>query len=58
VNSFSPLIVDFAIPSGNRLERLAGGRTGQHALRIKRQYRICFSWTEAGPTDVEIVDYH
>jgi proteic killer suppression protein len=22
------------------------------------QYRICFVWTEIGPRDVEIVDYH
>lgn len=22
------------------------------------QYRICFVWSDAGPKDVEIVDYH
>jgi toxin HigB-1 len=22
------------------------------------QYRLCFRWTNEGPTDVEIVDYH
>lgn len=22
------------------------------------QYRICFNWSETGPEDVEIVDYH
>lgn len=37
---------------------------GDHALagpalhRINQQWRICFSWSEAGPGEVEIVDYH
>ena len=44
---------------GNRLEALRGDRAGQYSIRIKRQWRICFSWPEsqAGPSDVEIVDY-
>lgn len=25
---------------------------------INDQYRICFVWSDAGPKDVEIVDYH
>ncbi|MGH8444206.1 MAG: type II toxin-antitoxin system RelE/ParE family toxin [Solimonas sp.] len=45
-------------PPGNRLEALAGNRRGQHSMRINDQFRICFVWTEEGPTDVEIVDYH
>lgn len=45
-------------PPGNRLEALRGNRQGQHSIRINDQYRICFVWTEAGPTEVEIVDYH
>lgn len=28
------------------------------ALRINDQWRVCFRWTERGPTDVEIIDYH
>jgi len=31
---------------------------GQFSIRINDQYRICFSWSEDGPNDVEIVDYH
>ncbi len=46
------------IPPGNRLEALRGDRFGQHSIRINDQYRICFRWTDAGPIDVEIVDYH
>jgi proteic killer suppression protein len=46
------------VPPGNRLEALKGDRAGQHSIRINSQYRICFRWTDLGPADVEIVDYH
>ncbi len=49
---------DLRIPPGNRLEALRGDRVGQHNIRINDQYRICFVWTEQGPGEVEIVDYH
>jgi toxin HigB-1 len=45
-------------PPGNRLEALKGDRRGQHSIRINDQWRICFVWTDAGPAEVEIVDYH
>lgn len=51
-------INDLRIPPGNRLEKLVGDRDGQHSIRINDQYRICFVWTPAGPTDVQIVDDH
>ncbi|MEJ1230908.1 MAG: type II toxin-antitoxin system RelE/ParE family toxin [Galbitalea sp.] len=51
-------INDLRIPPGNRLERLHGNRAGQHSIRINDQWRICFIWTTAGPTDAEITDYH
>jgi len=50
---------DLAALPGNRLERLKGDRKEQYSIRINDQWRICFEWTEgAGPSDVEIVDYH
>ena len=49
---------DLMSPPGNRLEPLMGDRTGQHSLRINRQWRICFVWTDDGPIEVEITDYH
>jgi toxin HigB-1 len=49
---------DLKVPPGNRLEALKGDRTGQMSIRINDQYRVCFIWTQAGPEDVEIVDYH
>ena len=51
-------LADLMVPPGNRLEKLAGDRAGQHSIRINRQWRICFRWTDAGPEDVEITDYH
>jgi toxin HigB-1 len=49
---------DLLAPPANRLEALKGERKGQHSIRINDQWRICFVWTQAGPEQVEIVDYH
>lgn len=49
---------ELRVPPGNRLEALRGGQIGQHSIRINDQWRICFVWTPAGPSEVEIVDYH
>ncbi len=49
---------DLRVPPGNHLEQLLGTRAGQHSIRVNDQWRICFSWTSAGPADVEITDYH
>ena len=46
------------VPLGNQFEALKGDRKGEYSIRINDQYRICFSWTETGPSDVEITDYH
>lgn len=51
-------VEDLRIPPGNRLEKLAGDRHGQHSIRVNAQWRICFVWREGGAEDVEIVDYH
>ncbi len=45
-------------PPGNRLEALRGARAGQWSVRINDQWRLCFVWTDSGPDQVEIVDYH
>lgn len=49
---------DLRIPPGNRLEALQGTRAGQYSIRINIQFRICFSWQNNAPAQVEIVDYH
>jgi toxin HigB-1 len=51
-------LADLMVPPGNHLEKLAGDRSGQYSIRINQQWRICFCWSDAGPEDVEIVDYH
>ena len=45
-------------PPSNNMEALKDDRKGQHSIRVNDQWRICFVWTEVGPTDVQIVDYH
>ncbi|MBN2565993.1 MAG: type II toxin-antitoxin system RelE/ParE family toxin [Candidatus Eisenbacteria bacterium] len=50
--------VDLRTPRGNRFEALVGDRKGQHSIRVNERYRLCFRWSENGPTDVGIVDYH
>ena len=45
-------------PPGNKLEALKGDRKGQSSIRINDQFRVCFRWSDVGPAEVEIVDYH
>ena len=49
---------DLRVPPGNRLEKLSGGRVGQHSIRINDQWRVCFRWRDGDAYEVEIVDYH
>jgi proteic killer suppression protein len=51
-------LTDLLVPPGNRLESLRGDRQGQHSIRINDQYRVCFTWTEDGPHDVEITKHY
>ena len=51
---------DLSALPGNRFEALKGDRKGHYSIRINDQWRICFEWPSeaAGPSNVEIVDYH
>ena len=40
------------------VEALTRDRKGQHNIRIKDQWRICFVWRGDSAYKVEIVDYH
>lgn len=51
-------VKDLRSPPGNRLEKLSGDREGQYSIRVNQQWRICFSWSNGGADNVEIVDYH
>ena len=52
------VLADLRVPPGNRLEKLAGDRRGQHSIRVNAQWRVCFVWRDGGAEDVELVDYH
>ena len=51
-------IFELKVPPGNRLEILSGNPYGPYSIQINDQYRICFLWTDKGPEQVEICDYH
>jgi toxin HigB-1 len=51
-------IEELRIPPGNMLESLKGDRKEEYSIRINEKYRICFKWSETGPDQVEIIDYH
>ena len=52
------LLLVLSSPPGNRLEALKGNLAGKHSICINAQWRIVFRWTDTGPEDVEIIDYH
>jgi toxin HigB-1 len=49
---------DLRAPPGNRLEALKGDKARRFSIRINDRWRICFVWTELGPDQVEMIDYH
>ena len=49
---------DCRVPPDNRLEKLDCERAGQYSIRVNRQWRIVFDWTDHGAERVEITDYH
>ena len=51
-------LTDLRLPPSHRLKALSGDRKGQHCIRINDQWRVCFYWTDQGPTEIEITDYH
>lgn len=55
---YATKLEDLRVPPGNRLEALSGRLNGKHSIRINDQWRIVFQWTDAGPSYVEITDYH
>jgi len=51
-------IEDLRLPPSHHLEALSGSRAGQNSVRINKQWRVCFVWTDEGVLNVEVVDYH
>ena len=55
---YAAALMDLNSPPGNRLEALRGGLKGLYSIRVNDQWRIVFRWTEQGPADVDVRDYH
>jgi proteic killer suppression protein len=55
---YADRLLDLAAPPGNRLEALKGRLQGFHSIRINDQWRVTFRWTDSGPAEVDIRDYH
>jgi proteic killer suppression protein len=49
-------LTDLYIPPSNHFEKLAGN--DRYSIRVDAQWRLTFTWTEAGPADVLFEDYH
>ena len=47
-------LADLSSPPGKRLEALRGDLEG----RVNDQWRVVFRWTDEGPEDVDVRDYH
>lgn len=56
--NYAAKLSDLKSPPGNELEALKRDLMGCHSIRINKQWRIIFKWTDAGPTEVRIGDYH
>ncbi len=55
---YTALIEDLRAPPGNKLKALKGDLKGYYGIRINDQWRVIFRWSDAGPYDVRITDYH
>ena len=54
----SAQLSDLRVPPGNRLHALSGDRTGQYAIAVNDQWRICFRFEDGDAYEVEFCDYH
>ncbi len=55
---YAVVLRDLASPPGNRLEAFKGKLADFHSIRINDQWRVVFRWTDSGPAEVDIRDYH
>lgn len=55
---YAAKLTDLLAPPNNRLEALKGRLKGKHSIRVNDQWRIVFIWSENGPKEVAIIDYH
>ena len=51
-------LTDLRVPPNNRLEALKGDLKGYYSIRINKQWRIVFKWSNRSASEVRITDYH
>jgi len=51
-------LYDLRVPGGNRFEQLKGFTPLRYSIRINRQWRVTFHWSDGDAHDVRIEDYH
>jgi proteic killer suppression protein len=51
-------IHDLRVPPSNRLEKLSGNLKDFYSIRINKQWRIIFKWSNGNAYEVRIIDYH
>lgn len=49
---------DLRLPPANRLHKLSGDLAGFWSVSVNMQWRLIFRWTDGGPADVRLLDYH
>jgi len=54
----APSLNALMLNPGNSFQALGGTRKGQYAIRINKQWRICYEWHDGNAFKAEIVDYH
>ncbi|MGQ0612801.1 MAG: type II toxin-antitoxin system RelE/ParE family toxin [Planctomycetaceae bacterium] len=55
---YAERLTDLRSPPGNRLEALRGDLRGLHSIRVNDQWRVVFRWTDSGPSQADVRDYH
>ena len=55
---YAYILDDLKSPPGNHLEALVKDLKGLHSIRVNNQWRIIFEWTDQGPAQISIMDYH
>ena len=55
---YAAVLADLRVPPNNRLEALKGDLDGYYSIRVNDQWRVIFTWSEQGASEVQVVDYH
>jgi len=54
----APSLDALKLNPGNKFHALGGGRKGQYAISINKQWRVCFEWHDNNAYHAKILDYH